>query len=131
MALMKIRRRKFTHGQDAGKFLLALWLFVSPWMMNYTQIHLAVWNGDIVGIIVAVFSLAAMFKFTSWEEWINIIAGFWLIASPWVLDYTALMPGTSSLPATANHLAVGLAVVILSLWELNVAEQAVKDLPNR
>lgn len=121
---METERRKFTHGQDAGKLILALWLFVSPWMLNYTQVRLAVWNGDAVGIVVAAFSIAAMLKFTTWEEWINIVAGFWLIASPWLLGYTARLGPTNTLPATANHLAVGLAIVILSLWELNLWERA-------
>ena len=121
---MPTPRPKFTHGQDAAKLLLALWLFVSPWMLNYTQGQVAVWNGDIVGIVVAAFSIAAMFKFTTWEEWINIVAGFWLIASPWVLDYASFLGNTATLPATANHLAVGLAIVFLSFRELNLWERA-------
>jgi len=120
---MNAEKPQFTHGQDAGKILLALWLFVSPWMMNYNDVRLPVWNGFAVGIVVAAASLAAILKFTTWEEWINIIAGFWLIGSPWVLGYTALLGPTRTLPATANHLAVGLAIVILSLWELNVWER--------
>ena len=122
---MKTEGRKFTHGQDAGKLALALWLFVSPWILNYSEVRLPVWNTFAVATIVAVFSAAAMLKFTKWEEWINIVAGFWLIASPWLLGYTALLGPTKTLPATtANHLAVGLAIVILSLWELNLWELA-------
>jgi hypothetical protein len=121
---MKRPRPKFTHGQDAGKVALALWLFVAPWMLNYSHVRLVVWNGNSVAAIVAAFSIAAMFKFTKWEEWISIVAGFWLFASPWLLDYAALLPATVALPATANHLAVGLMLVILSLWELNVWELA-------
>lgn len=121
---MNTEGRKFTHGQDAGKLALALWLFASPWILNYSEVRLAVWNTFAVATIVAVFSVAAMLKFTKWEEWINIVAGFWLIASPWLLSYTALLGPTKTLPATANHLAVGLAIVILSLWELNLWELA-------
>ena len=121
---MDAEKPKFTHGQDAGKLLLAVWLFVSPWMMHYSDVRLPAWNGFAVGIIVAAASLAAILKFTQWEEWINIVAGFWLIASPWVLGYTALLGPTRTLPVTANHLAVGLAIVILSLWELNIWERA-------
>lgn len=126
---MATQARKFSHGQDAGKLLFALWLFVSPWMLNYSRVRLPVWNGDAVALVVAAFSLAAILKFTVWEEWINIVAGFWLIASPWVLDYPALLGNTVVLPATANHLAVGLAIVILSLWELNVWELATGGSP--
>jgi len=128
-AIMATRRPKFTHGQDAAKLMLALWLFVSPWMLNYTQIRLPVLNGDAVGIVVAAFSIAAMLKFTKWEEWINIVAGFWLLVSPWVLDYTSLIGNTAALPATANHLAVGLAIIMLSLSELNLWERATGSSP--
>lgn len=126
---MNTQRPKFTHGQDAGKLALALWLLVSPWILKYTDVRLPVWNGAAVAIIVAAFSIAAMLKFTKWEEGISVAAGFWLIASPWVLGYTALLGPTRTLPATANHLAVGLAFVILSLWELNVWERATRPPP--
>jgi len=71
-----------------------------------------------------------------WEEWISIIAGLWLIASPWLFDYTSLLPPTATLPALerqvvhlalpamVNHIVVGLAFIILSLWEFNVWELA-------
>lgn len=117
---MARRTPKFSHGPDAGKLVLGLWLFISPWMLNYTQARLAVWNSDVVGLVIAGFSLAAILKFTEWEEWVNIVAGFWLMASPWVLDYTSQLGPTRTLPASANNLAVGLAVMIFSLWELNV-----------
>lgn len=120
---------KFTHGQDAGKVALALWLIVSPWIFNYSEVRLPVWNGFGVAIVVAAFSIAAMLKFTKWEEVIAIVAGFWLIASPWVLGYTALLGTTRTLPVTANHLAVGLAIVILSLWEFNIWERATQARP--
>jgi hypothetical protein len=135
-AAMETQRPKFTHGQDAGKVILALWLLVSPWMFNYAQARLPVWNGDAVAIIVAVSSIAAMLKFNKWEEWISIVAGFWLIVSPLLLDYTALLTAPETLPplerhvahlalpAMANHLAVGLGIVILSLWEFGVWERA-------
>lgn len=134
---MPIPTPKFTHGQDASKVALALWLFVSPWVLNYSQARTAVWNGDAVAVIVAVSSIAAMLKFNRWEELISIFVGLWLMASPLVLDYTALLPASASaallqrqhaapiaLPASANHLAVGLAFVILSFWELNLWEIA-------
>ena len=121
---MKSERLKFAHGPDAGKLAAGLWLFISPWILNYSQVRLPVWNGCAIAIIVAGFSIAAMLRFTKWEEWINIAAGFWLIASPLLLNYTALLGNHAALPAAANQLGVGLLIVILSLWELNLWEQA-------
>jgi len=121
---MERRKPKFTHGQDAAKIALAVWLFIAPWMLNYSYARFIVWNEDSVAIVVAGFSIAAILKFTTWEEWVAIIAGFWLFVSPWLFDYSKLLPPTLSLPATANHVAVGLMIIFLSLWELNLWELA-------
>jgi len=119
---MRTAQPKFTHGQDAGKVALALWLFIAPWMLNYSEAWLVVLNGDAVAVVVAVLSIAAMLKFTVWEEWISIVAGLWLFASPWLLDYASRLAPEPALAAAANHLAVGLMMVFLSAWELNLWE---------
>jgi len=121
---METKRRSFSHAQDALKLLLALWLIVSPWVLNYSQVRLPVWNGYAVAIIVAAFSIAAMLKFTKWEEWVNIVVGFWLFASPWVLGYDKLLENKVTLPTMFNHIFVGVAIVMLSLYELNLWERA-------
>jgi hypothetical protein len=48
-----------------------------------------------------------------WQHWVNFIAGGWLFASPWVLDYL-------SKPFTAafNALIVGAAILGCSLLAL-------------
>jgi len=128
---MPALRPKFTHGPDACKVALAVWLVVAPWVMKYTDAPLVVWNGDAVAAIVAAFSIAAMLKFTKWEEALSIVAGFWLFASPWLLDYSSVLGPPAVMRASANHLAVGLALVVLSLSELNLWELATgKSLKN-
>jgi len=121
---MESEKPRFAHGPDALKLAAAVWLFVSPWILKYDQASLPAWNGYAVASIVAAFSIAAMLKFTTWEEWVNIIAGFWLFASPWVLGYASLLEIKVTLPATFNHMFVGIAIVMLSLVELNLFERA-------
>jgi hypothetical protein len=115
---MKTDIRNLSHWQDAGNLLLAVWLFVSPWLLNYSQEQLPAWNSFAVAIIVGVFAIAAMLKFAKWEEWVNIAVGVWLIISPWLLGYAA------TVAATQNHVVIGALVIILAGWELNAAEQA-------
>ena len=122
---MKTASPKFTHGQDAFKVALALWLLVAPWMLNYNHARFIVWNGAAVAVVIAASSIAAMLRFAIWEEWIGIVAGSWLFASPWLFDYSSLLTPTTTLPATANHIAVGLMMVFLSLVELNLWEAAI------
>lgn len=121
---MNAQRPKFTHAQDAGKVALALWLLVAPWMLHYDQAPGVLWNDYAVAIIVALSSIAAMLRFTKWDEYVSIVAGVWLFASPWLLDFSSLLAPPAAFAAMANHLAVGLALVIFSLWELNVWELA-------
>jgi len=114
---MKTDIRNLSHWQDAGNLLLAVWLFVSPWLLNYSQEQLPAWNSFAVAIIVGVFAIAAMIKFAQWEEWITIAVGVWLIISPWLLGYAA------TVAAMQNHVVIGAFVIILAGWEINAAEQ--------
>ena len=91
--------------------LLATFLFISPWLF-------ALVNGKAVvdlrasGAAIAILSLAAVVAFSNWEEWANLLLGFWLIVSPWVLGF----PHTR-----AMHYSIGVGAIVaflaaLELW---------------
>jgi hypothetical protein len=42
----------------------------------------ASWTAWVLGVVVAVFSIAALNRARPWEEWINLIAGVLLFISP-------------------------------------------------
>ena len=44
-------------------------------------------SAAIAGLFIAVLSIAALTAFALWEEWLNLIAGLCLIASPWLLGF--------------------------------------------
>jgi hypothetical protein len=115
---MKAEAHNFPHWPDIAKAGAALWLFVSPWLMNYSQEGLPAWNGWAVASIVGVFSIAALLKCCEWEELINFFAGFWLVASPWFLDYKASLSDGLALMVAVNHVGVGLIIICLSLIQL-------------
>ncbi len=96
---------------DLYNLLLATFLFISPWLF-------ALVNGTAVvdlrasGAAIAILSLAAMVAFSNWEEWANLLLGFWLIVSPWVLGF----PHTR-----AMHYSIGVGAIVaflaaLELW---------------
>jgi len=81
--------------QDWLNLLLGAWLFISPWALGFakaggaatsTYSHAAAFNAWIVGVIVVLLSIAALARTQPWEEWLNLLAGFWLFISPWVLS---------------------------------------------
>lgn len=49
-------------------------------------------------------------------DWINLLLGIWLIASPWVLGTVASTTSTTVL------LVMGIALVVFSVWALAQAE---------
>jgi hypothetical protein len=61
-------------------------LFFSPWLFDLSAG--AQWQtASIVGIIIAVGSIAALAAFAIWEEWLILVAGLALIVAPWLLSF--------------------------------------------
>src|ERR1700760_444308 len=65
----------------------------------------------IVSAAVVAISLAAIFVYATWEEWANVLAGVWLMASPWIL-------GFSHLRALAFAVGIGFMMAFLAILEL-------------
>jgi len=58
----------------------------------------------------------AIGKFTppaQWEDWLNLVLGMWLCASPWVLRFD------SDLTATQVAFGFGAVLMLLEFWELS------------
>jgi hypothetical protein len=56
-------------------------------------------------------ALATLTVFSEWEEWANMIAGFWLVIAPF-LDFA------SHVEAMWTHVVLGLLVAAISAWAL-------------
>jgi len=70
---------------DVGNLVLGTALTFCPWIFAFDPGAQSA-NMIVSGIVVMALSTAALVGFAAWEEWGNMIAGFWLIVSPWVLD---------------------------------------------
>lgn len=95
---------------DIYNLFLAAVLFISPWLFKLTnsQGKMDLW---ITSAIIVMLSLAAIIAYRDWEEWVNVVMGVWLIASPWLLGF----PHTR-----AMHLSIGFGVVIVLLALLDL-----------
>jgi hypothetical protein len=105
--------------QDWVNLVLAIWLFVSPWVLGFypgaaAASVPAAWTAWILAVVIGVFSIAALAQARPWEEWINLVAAVLLFISPLVLSYYAV-----SAVAMWNALIVGALVFILAIWDLN------------
>ena len=108
MHMQKWRNEAFV---DVVNLMLGAWLFVTPWIFDFAD-GAAGWNAWIFGALIALVAFAALMVFTELEEWANLLLGLWVIVAPWNLGFS----GTKA--AFANHLIVGIAVVVLAAIEL-------------
>jgi uncharacterized membrane protein HdeD (DUF308 family) len=102
-----------TRWQDWLMLLFGIWLFISPFIMNYgTLTGVAAWNAYILGVAVFVVALVALFSPRKWEEWVNLILGIWLVISPFVLMVYA------NNGATWNNIVLGVLIGADAIWAL-------------
>ena len=92
-------------------------LFLSPWLFGFDGEQAASWNAWIGGLLVAIIAVAAVTQLETWEEWVNLATGLWLVISPWVLGFTGLTN------AFWGALMAGLVVAVLAAVELWMLHQ--------
>lgn len=95
---------------DLYNLAIALVLFASPWLFRLTNgtARMDFW---ICSAVIVALSVAAIFAYANWEEWVNVLFGIWLIASPWILGFSQ---------ARAMHFAVGIGIVVMFLAVLEL-----------
>jgi SPW repeat len=100
------------HWQDGVNALIGLLVVLSPWVLGF-QADLAVTsNAVLVGLALIAAAMGAMLVPRAWEEWTEAVIGLWLMASPFVLGFSArreLMLGA---------VITGSVVFVLCLWTL-------------
>jgi SPW repeat-containing protein len=106
---------------DFANLILAAVVFLSPWIFGFA-IGPESRNAWIIGIVIAVLSIAALAAFAVWEELLNLVAGLWLIVSPWVLGFQ----GTTAMRV---HVVIGILVAALAAVELWLRYQNPPGLP--
>ena len=95
---------------DVVNLMLSVVLFFSPWLFGLPTG--AQWQtASVVGIIIAVLSIAALAAFAVWEEWLNLVAGLALIVSPWLL-------GFQNSTAMTIDVVIGIVVALLAAVEV-------------
>jgi hypothetical protein len=94
---------------DVVNLSLGVVLFFSPWLFDLSGG--APWQtASIVGIFIAVLSIAALAAFAVWEEWLMLAAGLTLIVAPWLL-------GFQDSQAMTIDVGIGVVVAVLAACE--------------
>ncbi len=86
---------------------------LSPWQMDYWLNKPATENAIGIGAVLIMFNLISVNRLIDkGEEILNILLGFWIILSPFTLnfqDQKAMM---------LNMILVGSLIVILAVWQI-------------
>ncbi|MES2299497.1 MAG: SPW repeat protein [Pseudomonadota bacterium] len=98
--------------QDQLILLLGLWLFISPWVLDYPGGSAQALNAYLSGAVIAALAAFDLYKTYVWAVFVNLLLGVWVAISPWVLGVS------DEATAMSNSLIIGAAVVLLALWEL-------------
>jgi hypothetical protein len=123
-----VRPGRADRWQDGANVVLAIWLFISPWVLRFVATaqvtgnaangtavaasH-AAWNAWVLGVIVFLVAVSAIGNLEMWQEWWSIILGAWIFAAPWALGFTGLVR------ASWDHWIVGALVFIFAVWSLS------------
>ena len=95
---------------DIYNLALGAFLFVAPWLFSFAH-EPARADDWVSSAIVVATSLAALLAFAEWEEWVGLIVGIWVLASPWLL-------GFQHAKAMPINVAVGVLIAFMSALEL-------------
>jgi hypothetical protein len=88
-------------------------LAFSPWFLGYAATMSAAWNAWLVGAVLAVIGLVAMYAHHQSEEWMSMMVGLWSVVAPWVLGFAAVSA------AATMHVLAGIIVAVVAaciLW---------------
>jgi len=100
---------------DVANLILGAILVASPWMFAFaggSQTQNAVGSGAVIVLL----SIAALAAFAYWEEWLNLVVGLWVLASPWVFEFQ----GTTAMTV---HVTIGILVAVLAAIEIWMMHQ--------
>ncbi len=102
--------------------LSGLWQIVAPYILDFSTEQAALWNAVICGVLLVVFAGVPLFGTQRWSQtviraccWLASLTGLWLLVSPFVLKYQAVVP------AFWSAIVVGLLSLILAgiaaIWQ--------------
>jgi hypothetical protein len=139
----RYNRNRSNRWQDWANLVLAVWLFISPWVLQFGSnaptvepaagatavqaVSNAAWNAWVLGVIVFLVSLSAIGRMEFWQEWINLILGAWIFVAPWALGFA----GDRFPAASWDHWVVGALIFIISALNIASARGPVEETTTR
>jgi hypothetical protein len=92
---------------------LGVWLIVSPWILGFSDQSAATITALVMGCILVLEEMLEVVVHEMAEEWIDLVAGLWLMVSPFALGFA------SQTVASVNMVVVGLLTVLFAAWAMS------------
>lgn len=106
--------------EDWAGIAVGAWMLASPWVLGYTDHSAATLNALFLATVLIIVELLNLDQHQPAEEWIDIAAGLWLLASPFVLSFASVTV------AALNAVAVGALTVLLAALALSPLDEKVR-----
>jgi hypothetical protein len=129
------RAERRNYWQDWANAGVAVWLLVSPWLLQFgadgnaaptamgAAVQAATWNARILGVLVLLVAVSAIGRMDFWQEYINLVLAIWVFIAPWML-------GFAQLPRAGwDHWIVGGLIFLLSISVLSRTRRVRMVLP--
>lgn len=99
--------------QDLLIFIAGLWLFLSPFLLQYISSNpSAAGTSFMVGSLMIGLAMTGLSIHQFWEEWINLVLAVFLMATPWIFEFT------TEPVVMWNVISVGVIAAICAFWVL-------------
>lgn len=105
--------------EDWVGVVLGLWLLASPWVVGFSGEQAATMNALFMGTILVLEELLDLGVHEMAEEWIDVVAGLWLVISPVVLGFAG------SMAPSMNAVTVGLLTVLAAAWAASPLDEQI------
>ena len=123
-----VSERRSNRVEDWVILVLAVWFFISPWVLQFgagvqagaapvAKVSAAAWDAWIMSVLVFLVAVSSISRLEVWQEWLNLIFGAWIFVAPWVLGFAAAA-------ASWDHWIIGAVIFLISLWSLSMARTA-------
>lgn len=98
---------------------IGAWMLISPWVVGFSDHQAATMNALVMGTILVLEEMLELGVHETAEEWIDLVAGLWLIMSPAALGFGSLMS------ALASTIAAGLLTVLFAALAMSPVDKTI------
>ena len=105
--------------EDWVGITLGAWMLVSPWVVGFSGHEAATMNALVMGTILVLAELLELQAHEMVEEWIDLVAGLWLIISPFALGFASLTA------AAVSTIAVGVLTMLFAGWAMSTLDEKI------